>query len=157
MKKKSYFNKNHWDLTDTEEKIIAICSQDLSDYQINFENALIENGHATLFNKLTYFKYLKESFGFKDQMAERNFLTDLLKNQEISSVPNNFKILELEKGRIKNNSPLILVVKAIEEEKEAQQSYPAEENGNLYWYDAINSDGEKVEVRDGRFDMRYVN
>lgn len=133
MKKKSYFNKNHWDLTDTEEKIIAICSQDLSDYQINFENALIENGHATLFNKLTYFKYLKESFGFKDQMAERNFLTDLLKNQEISSVPNNFKILELEKGRIKNNSPLILVVKAIEEEKEAQQSYPAEENGNLYW------------------------
>ena len=90
-------------------------------------------------------------------MAERNFLTDLLKNQEISSVPNNFKILELEKGRIKNNSPLILVVKAIEEEKEAQQSYPAEENGNLYWYDAINSDGEKVEVRDGRFDMRYVN
>ena len=133
MKKKSYFNKNHWDLTDTEEKIIAICSQDLSDYQINFENALIENGHATLFNKLTYFKYLKESFGFKDQMAERNFLTDLLKNQEISSVPNNFKILELEKGRIKNNSPLILVVKAIEEEKEAQQSNPAEENGNLYW------------------------
>ncbi len=66
-------------------------------------------------------------------MAERNFLTDLLKNQEISSVPNNFKILELEKGRIKSNSPLILVVKAIEEEKEAQQSYPAEENGNLYW------------------------
>ena len=26
-----------------------------------------------------------------------------------------------------------------------------------FWYDAINSDGEKVEVRDGRFDMRYVN
>lgn len=26
-----------------------------------------------------------------------------------------------------------------------------------FWYDAINSDGEKVQVRDGRFDMRYVN
>ena len=26
-----------------------------------------------------------------------------------------------------------------------------------FWYDAINSDGEKVEVRDGRFDMRYLN
>uniref|UniRef100_UPI00404AB0BB DUF6252 family protein n=1 Tax=Flavobacterium sp. TaxID=239 RepID=UPI00404AB0BB len=26
-----------------------------------------------------------------------------------------------------------------------------------FWYDAINSAGEKVEVREGRFDMRYVN
>jgi len=26
-----------------------------------------------------------------------------------------------------------------------------------FWYDAINSGGEKVQVRDGRFDMRYVN
>ena len=26
-----------------------------------------------------------------------------------------------------------------------------------FWFDAINSDGEKVEIREGRFDMRYVN
>ena len=26
-----------------------------------------------------------------------------------------------------------------------------------FWFDAINSDGEKVEIRDGRFDMHYVN
>jgi hypothetical protein len=26
-----------------------------------------------------------------------------------------------------------------------------------FWYDAINSGGEKVEVREGRFDMHYVN
>lgn len=26
-----------------------------------------------------------------------------------------------------------------------------------FWYDAINASGEKVEVREGRFDMRYVN
>ena len=26
-----------------------------------------------------------------------------------------------------------------------------------FWYDAINNNGEKVEIRDGRFDMRYVN
>lgn len=29
-------------------------------------------------------------------------------------------------------------------------------SGN-FWFDAINLDGEKVQVRDGRFDMRYVN
>jgi len=26
-----------------------------------------------------------------------------------------------------------------------------------FWNDAVNSDGEKVEIREGRFDMRYVN
>ena len=26
-----------------------------------------------------------------------------------------------------------------------------------FWYDAVNSDGIKVEIREGRFDMRYVN
>jgi hypothetical protein len=26
-----------------------------------------------------------------------------------------------------------------------------------FWYDAVNSLGEKVEIREGRFDMRYVN
>lgn len=26
-----------------------------------------------------------------------------------------------------------------------------------FWYDAVNTDGAKVEIREGRFDMRYVN
>lgn len=132
IKKISHFHKNHWDLADTEDKILAICSEDLKEYKIDFDKTLANNGHATLFNKLTYFKYLKESFGFKDKHAERNFLFDLLKNQDISNVPNNFKTLELEKGKIKNNSPLILVVKP-DQEKEATAIYPEEENGSLYW------------------------
>lgn len=132
IKKLSQFVKNNWDLAETEDKILAICAQDLKEYKINFDSALSDNGHASLFNKLTYFKYLKESFGFKDSIAETKFLFDLLKNQEISSVPNNFKTLEMEKGKIKNNSPLILVIKPTEE-KESAASYPEEENGSLYW------------------------
>lgn len=132
IKKISHFNRNNWDLAEAEDKIVALCTQDLKEYQINFENALAENGHATLFNKLTYFKYLKDSFGFKDNVAETNFLFDLLENQDISNVPNNFKTLELEKGKIKNNSPIILVVKP-DEEKEPAVSYPEEDKGSLYW------------------------
>ena len=123
LKSKAISTKTDWDLAETEDKIIAICAEDLKDYKINLEEAITENGHATVFNKLTYFKYLKESFGFKDADAERSFLLDLLKNQEISSVPNNFKTLELEKGKIKNKSPLILVVKN-NEEKESTSIYP---------------------------------
>ncbi|RYJ51492.1 ATP-binding cassette domain-containing protein [Flavobacterium petrolei] len=133
IKRKAHFNKNHWDLTDTEEKIVTICTQDLAEYHINYKNALQENGYALLFNKLTYFKYLKENFGFKDSEAERNFIKDLLKNQEISAIPNSFKILEFEKGKIKNNSPLILVVKEETQEIEPQQSIPEEDSRSLYW------------------------
>ncbi len=35
----------------------------------------------------------------KDAEAEKSFLYDLLKNQEIAAVPSNFKTLELEKGK----------------------------------------------------------
>jgi subfamily B ATP-binding cassette protein HlyB/CyaB len=108
IKNKALGNKTDWDFAETEDKIVAICSEELKEYKINFDEAITENGHATVFNKLTYFKYLKESFGFKDFEAEKNFLNDLLRNQEISSVPANFKTLELEKGKIKNKAPLIL-------------------------------------------------
>jgi subfamily B ATP-binding cassette protein HlyB/CyaB len=132
LKSKAISTKTDWDLAETEDQIIAICAEDLKEYKINLEEAIAENGHATVFNKLTYFKYLKESFGFKNLEAERSFLIDLLKNQEISSVPNNFKTLELEKGKIKNKAPLILVVKN-NDEKEATAIYPEEVKGSLYW------------------------
>lgn len=132
LKNKAISNKTDWDFTETEDKIVAICSEDLKEYKLNLTEVINENGHAAVFNKLTYFKYLKESFGFKDSDAEKSFLVDLLKNQEISSVPNNFKTLELDKGKIKNKSPLILVVKT-NEEKEAAVSYPEETKGSLYW------------------------
>ncbi len=132
IKNRAISNKTDWDFAETEDKIVSICSDDLKEYKINLDEAITENGHATVFNKLTYFRYLKESFGFKDFEAEKNFLTDLLRNQEISSVPTNFKTLELEKGKIKNKAPLILTIKS-NEEKEATVSYPEETKGSLYW------------------------
>ena len=132
IKKKAHFIKNHWDIAETEDKILALCSSDLAEYKIDYQTTLADNGHAVLFNKLTYFKYLKNNFGFKDADAEKKFLNDLLQNQDISSVPNNFKTLELEKGKIKNASPLILVVKQ-DAQKETAQTYPEEKKGSLYW------------------------
>lgn len=132
IKNRSTHNKHDWDLVETEDKILAVCSDDLKDYHINFSEALTDNGHAMLFNKLTYFKYLRESFGFKDAVAEKNFLHDLLKNQEISAIPNNFKTLELEKGKIKNNSPLVLTIQPAFETEPAV-TYPEEHKRSLYW------------------------
>ena len=132
LKNKAINNKSDWDLAETVDKIISICSTELEEYKINIQEVITENGPASLYNKLVYFKYLKESFGFKSKYAEKNFLHDLLKNQEISTIPNNFKTLELEKGKVKNNSPLILTIKS-NEVKEATATYPEESKGSLYW------------------------
>lgn len=132
LKNKAINNKSDWDLAETVDKIISICSTELEEYKINIHEVINENGHASLYNKLVYFKYLKESFGFKSKDAEKNFLHDLLRNQEISAIPNNFKTLELEKGKVKNNSPLILSIKS-NEVKEAAVTYPEETKGSLYW------------------------
>ena len=132
LKNKAINNKSDWDLAETVDKIISICSTELEEYKINIQEVITENGPASLYNKLVYFKYLKESFGFKSKDAEKNFLHDLLKNQEISTIPNNFKTLELEKGKVKNNSPLILTIKS-NEVKEATATYPEESKGSLYW------------------------
>jgi subfamily B ATP-binding cassette protein HlyB/CyaB len=134
IKKRAHFKKNDWDIADTEDRIRHICQNELSDYHIDYPSALIENGPAVLFNKLTYFKYLKGNFGFKDKEAEKAFLDDLLRNQEISSVPANFKELELEKGKIRNTSPLVLSIKADESQlPEEKTDYPEERTRNLYW------------------------
>jgi subfamily B ATP-binding cassette protein HlyB/CyaB len=132
LKSKAITNKSDWDFTDATDQIISICQAELGEYKINVNEVIAENGHASAYNKLVYFKYLKESFGFKDFAAEKNFLIDLLKNQEIATIPNNFKTLELEKGKIKNKSPLILSVKP-KEDLEYQPTYPEEVKGGLYW------------------------
>lgn len=131
IKKIAHFTENHWDLAETEDKIKALCTQELAAHQIDIEKSLLENDTASLFNKLTYFSYLKDNFGFKDTTAEKNFLDDLLKNQEIATVPNHFRTLKFKKDKLKNTSPLILVVKPNTKNEEA--SFPKEENTNLYW------------------------
>ena len=132
LKHKAIKNKSDWDLIETIAKITTICSTELEEYKINVQDVMIENGHASAYNKLVYFKYLKESFGFKSIDAEKNFIIDLLKNQEIATIPNNFKTLELEKGKIKNNSPLILSIKP-NEDYQPPFDYPEEVKGGLYW------------------------
>lgn len=132
LKNKAVTNKTDWDLSNATDQIASICHTEIEEYKINVNEVISENGLASAYNKLIYFKYIKLNFGFKDGIAEKKFLIDLLKNQEISSVPVNFKTLELEKGKIKNNSPLILSVKQNLEDK-AKDTYPIEVKGGLYW------------------------
>lgn len=131
LKKKSYYTKSSWDFAQTEEKIIAICSQDLEQYSIDIYDILEETDSATLFNKLTYFTYLKQNFGFKNSVAEKDFLLDLVKNQDISSIPKGFKTLKYNNDKIKIKAPLILTIKP--KQNSRKEDFPKNENTNLYW------------------------
>ena len=131
LKKKSHYSKSSWDFAQTEEKVIAICSQDLEQYNIKIDEVLAQTDSTTLFNKLTYFTYLKENFGFKDSIAEKKFIIDLIKNQEIHSIPKGFKTLKYNNDKIKIKAPLILTIKSKKEYR--KQDFPKSENTNLYW------------------------
>ncbi|WP_428071078.1 ATP-binding cassette domain-containing protein [Chryseobacterium gambrini] len=131
LKKKSHYTKISWDFAQTDEKIIAICSQDLELYDIKTDEVLEHTDSATLFNKLTYFTYLKQNFGFKDISSEKKFLMDLLRNQDISSLPKSFKTLKYNNDKIKIKAPLILTIKPKQNSKKVD--FPKSENTNLYW------------------------
>ena len=66
---------------------------------------------ADLINKLTYFTYLKENFGFANTEAEKKFLQDLLFNQHISTLPKEFKTLKLKEAKLRITAPVVLTVK----------------------------------------------
>lgn len=131
LKKRSHYARNIWEAARTEEKITALCAKDLDEYHICITEALQENDFTTLFNKLTYFTYLKEQFGFKDKNAEKKFLHDLLTNQEISSVPKHFKTLKYNRDKVTVTAPLILTVKP--KNQKENPPLPKEEKKNLYW------------------------
>lgn len=130
LKKRSYYSKSSWDLATTQDKLYALCSENLEQYNLNIKDILETNDHAEVFNKLTYFNYLTENFGFKDSITERNFLIDLLKNQDISTVPKHFKTLKYNRDKIKIKAPLILIVKNFEKK---DLSGTTQVDQNLYW------------------------
>ncbi len=131
LKKISFYSKSLWDLADVDQKINAICNQELSKYNLNISEILLRNRPTNLYNKLNYFIYLNENFGFKNEIAEKQFLIDLLKNQQISIVPEQFQTLKVNNNQIENTAPTILTVK--NQRLQVPLIFPTDTNKNLYW------------------------
>jgi subfamily B ATP-binding cassette protein HlyB/CyaB len=69
-----------------------------------------------VFNKLVYFSYIRDTYGFKDEKSEKSFLKDLLFSQHVV-LPDQFRQLNIENKKIKLVAPLVLSVKEVPEEK----------------------------------------
>ncbi|WP_347173150.1 ABC transporter transmembrane domain-containing protein [Polaribacter uvawellassae] len=111
LKRKSHLSSSYFDILPIEEKLRSLILDELKEYQIEISDALKNNDKPTLFNKLTYFSYHKENFGFKDTASEEAFLKDLIFNQEISFLPKSFRSLKYKDDKVRIKAPLALVVK----------------------------------------------
>jgi ATP-binding cassette, subfamily B, bacterial HlyB/CyaB len=132
LKNNAHYTKTDWSYVQTDDQVQAVCAQIINEYALDLQTAITENGSTQLFNKLSYFSYLRDTFGFKNDEAEKSFLIDLLKNQDIAQIPNGFKTLQLEKGKIKNTAPVVLCVQLNPTQSNAI-NYPEEEKSSLYW------------------------
>lgn len=113
-------------LVELREKIQFLVTRELRRVGLSLEASVTDERLIMLYNKLTYFTYLSEHFGFKDAEAERAFLRDLIENQDFSSVPRHFNSLLLDKDVLKIKAPVVLSVRLSEEKpvvsKENQKS-----------------------------------
>ncbi|KAA1245495.1 ABC transporter transmembrane domain-containing protein [Aquimarina sp. RZ0] len=110
----------------------AIIQNDLSVYDLESEKLLEENDISLITNKLSYFKYIKDNFGFKNKESEKQFLIDLLENQEISKVPEKFRKLYYKEGKLRVKVPTILVIKP-GEKSDKLEIKNEEKKKSVYW------------------------
>lgn len=126
----AHYTNSYWELVDFQDKVEALCSAELSRYKISLTEMLSTQDPIHIFNKLVYFTHLRDDYGFKDEKSEKAFLDDLLRNQEISMLPKQYRHIKYEDAKVKLSAPLVLSVKSVAD----QESKPSEvaEQKNIY-------------------------
>lgn len=127
LKKIAYFSDSYLDQVPMQERLSVLINDELSSYDIKTVDALKQNDVAVLFNKLTYFGYIKENYPFSTKELEKKFLIDLIYNQEISMLPEHFQALSYDAEKIKTRAPIILSIKLNDKEETVNQE---QEDGN---------------------------
>jgi ATP-binding cassette, subfamily B, bacterial HlyB/CyaB len=127
------FNKAHlasvyFDLISSSQLIDQLLKKELFDYGLDPQD--LKENPAVLMNKMTYFSYLKDNYGFLDKKSEREFLMDLLLNQQINFLPKQFRSVKIREEKLKLNVPVVLTVKNNKQTKSPNlENYP---NSNVY-------------------------
>ncbi|MDQ3276826.1 MAG: ATP-binding cassette domain-containing protein [Bacteroidota bacterium] len=110
---KAYTGTANYDLASSSKLLKQVIREELSAYGIEPERVESQDD-ADVVNKLTYFSYLQENFGFANNHAERNFLEDLLFNQQLNLLPKQFRTLKYGKDKLRVSAPVVLTVKPTE-------------------------------------------
>jgi ATP-binding cassette, subfamily B, bacterial HlyB/CyaB len=100
----------NYDYVSNSQVLQQAISEEVSSYEIKPDD-VADLDKAEVLNKLTYFSYLKENFGFANKEAEKKFLKDLLFNQQIDILPKQFRTLKLSGAKLRISAPVVLTVK----------------------------------------------
>lgn len=128
---KAHIATANYDYVRNSDLLQQVIIEELAQY--NIEAALIEDQNkGDVLNKLTYFSYLKENFGFADTEAEKKFLNDLLFNQQLNTLPKQFRTLKLNGAKLRITAPVVLSINKTEEAQLPASSNMAEKPVSSY-------------------------
>lgn len=129
FKKEAYYSGSLMKYADMEDILAVKVKEELTKYGITADNRLSRKDLIGNFNKLSYFAYVQQNFGFKDAIAEREFLRDLIFNQEMTTLPKHFQSLKARSQHIQVRAPIMLSVKKTDHVIESTGN----NNVNPYW------------------------
>jgi subfamily B ATP-binding cassette protein HlyB/CyaB len=102
----------NYDYVNSSQLLQQIIHDELSAYGIDSDSDEVSAyDKADIINKLTYFSYIQENFGFANREGEKNFLKDLLFNQELNTLPKQFRTMKLSGAKLRITAPVVLTVK----------------------------------------------
>jgi ATP-binding cassette, subfamily B, bacterial HlyB/CyaB len=114
LMKNAHIATANYDYVSNSQVLQQAINQEMASYNIH-PDEIADFDKAEVLNKLTYFSYLKENFGFANNDAEKNFLKDLLFNQEIDILPKQFRTLKLSGAKLRISATVVLTVKKNQE------------------------------------------
>jgi len=82
-------------------------------------------------NKLEYFLYIEEAYGFKSDEAANAFLKDLFFEQRLDNIPHQFRRRKEVEGKVEINAPVLL---SVQKTDEIVADFGEEDKeGSIYW------------------------
>jgi len=116
LKKIAYVSSTMLNFIELDAKIRFVIDSELSKHGIRLDvEDLNKQDALDIFNKLAYFSYVDENYGFKDDAIAREFLEDLIFVQELDVIPKHFRSVNLSgESKIEIKAPLVLLAKKIE-------------------------------------------
>lgn len=107
---RAHISSASYDYVSSSKLIAQIIRDELSTHNIDPARAeLLDKGEVL--NKLTYFSYVSENFGFSNAEAATRFLEDLLFNQQMNMLPREFRSVRIDKEKMKIRVPVVLTVR----------------------------------------------
>ncbi len=130
FRKTAYYASSNLGAEGTLDLLFFKIREELKEYSINIPKRLSKKEQIDWFNKLCYFNYHKENYGFRSEEDAQRFLNDVLFFQEINSIPQNFQNFVLDtRKQVVLKSPIVLSV----QNGELLGLIEGSEEQSIYW------------------------